>query len=119
MAKQLNDKVVIVAGGSTDVGRIIASALAVEGAKVVIADVDARRGMETVEDLKARGAESIFVQADVMKNGDVQDMIEAAVGAFGRLDYTATTQQSVVVPRPRLVRAQEDRPTGRNTSRPA
>lgn len=114
MAKQLADKVVIVTGAGSDVGRITAKALAAEGASIVAVDTDTGRGNQTVESLTEAGADSVFVEADVTDTAQVQEMMQAAVEAFGRLDYTATTQASPIPPGPHPVKlkpVEESRPS--------
>jgi NAD(P)-dependent dehydrogenase (short-subunit alcohol dehydrogenase family) len=81
----LQDKVALVTGGTSGIGRATAIAYAQHQAKVVVG----RRmdeGEETVRLIKEAGGEAIFVQADVTKEADVKAMVDKAVGVFGRLD---------------------------------
>ena len=81
---RLDGKVALITGGSAGLGRVTAQLFAKEGAKVVITDVS--DGSEAVAEIEAAGGEVLFVKADVSKSGDVQNMIQAAVDRFGRLD---------------------------------
>ena len=65
MTEQLEGKVSLVTGAATGIGRASALTFAREGAKVVVADVDAEVGEETVQMIKKAGGEGIFVKADV------------------------------------------------------
>ncbi|ETS72899.1 hypothetical protein PFICI_15291 [Pestalotiopsis fici W106-1] len=93
---RLQDKVAIVTGSSSGIGRAIALAYAREGAAVVCADLkrEARSaGPEpqasvpcTNEMITKEGGRAIFVRVDVSQATDVQNMVEQAVSAFGRVD---------------------------------
>jgi NAD(P)-dependent dehydrogenase (short-subunit alcohol dehydrogenase family) len=67
MAGRVEGKVALVTGGSSGIGRATALLFAKEGAKVVVADVTAPGGEETVQMIKAAGGDAIFVKADVAK----------------------------------------------------
>ncbi len=82
----LENKVVLVTGGSSGIGRACALAFAREGAKVVVADVILRGGEETVQMIKEAGGESIFVKTDVSKAEDVEALVKRTVDTYGRLD---------------------------------
>ena len=87
MAGSMQDKVALVTGGSSGIGRATALAFAREGARVVIQDLDATGGDDTVAGVRDLGGEAVFIEGDVSKRDDVQAAIQEAVGAFGRLDY--------------------------------
>ncbi|VVB94687.1 L-rhamnose 1-dehydrogenase (NADP(+)) [uncultured archaeon] len=82
----LENKVVLVTGGGSGIGRACALAFAREGAKVVVADVGVRGGEETVQMIKEAGGESIFVKTDVSRTDDVEALVKKAVDTYGRLD---------------------------------
>ncbi len=73
-------------GGASGIGRSSAICFAEEGAKVVIGDVNAKGGEETVGMVKASGGEAIFVKCDVSVNADAKNMVEKTIRQFGRLD---------------------------------
>ena len=83
---RLKNKVAIVTGGGSGIGRATCLLFAREGAKVVVADYVAEGGNETVKQIKTAGGEAVFVQADVSKSADVQNMIGATVRNYGRVD---------------------------------
>jgi len=83
---RLKDKVATITGGGSGIGRATCLLFAREGAKVVVADYIAEGGNETVRQISAAGGQAVFVQADVSKSADVQNMIGAAVRNYGRVD---------------------------------
>lgn len=82
----LQDKVALVTGGTSGIGRATAIAYAQQQAKVVVVGRRMDEGEETVRLIKDAGGEAIFVQADVTKEADVKAMIDKTVDVFGRLD---------------------------------
>jgi len=85
MAESMAGKAAIVTGAGMGIGRAVALAFAQAGANVVVADVDAKAGAETVDLIGAGRA--MFVACDVSKEGDVKAVVEATLASFGRLDY--------------------------------
>ncbi|MGE0684564.1 MAG: SDR family NAD(P)-dependent oxidoreductase [Candidatus Binatia bacterium] len=83
---RLKNKVALITGGGSGIGRATCLLFAREGAKVVIADYIAEGGNETIRQIKAAGGEAAFVQADVSKSADVQNMIATTVKTYGRVD---------------------------------
>ena len=86
MARLLENKIALVTGSGSGIGRASALTFAREGAKVVVADVSVNGGEETVQMIKKAGSEAIFVKTDISKASDVQALIQAAVETYGRLD---------------------------------
>jgi len=79
-------KSVIVTGAASGFGEAIATRFAAEGAKVVVADVDAAGGNRVVGSIRDAGGQAVFVRTDVSKAAEVKAMIDAAVAQFGGLD---------------------------------
>jgi NAD(P)-dependent dehydrogenase (short-subunit alcohol dehydrogenase family) len=86
MAGRLQDKVALVTGAASGIGRTTALTFAREGAKVVVSDIVPQGGNETVRMIKEAGGEAIFVKADVSRTQDVEAMIQKTVETYGRLD---------------------------------
>jgi len=82
----LADRVALVTGGGSGIGRAAAQLFAREGAKVVVADVQADGGNETVELVQQAGGEAIFVSCDVSRSTDVEALINKCVETYSRLD---------------------------------
>ena len=83
---RFTDKVCLVTGGGSGIGRAAAQRLAAEGGRVVIADIDEAGGRETVGMIESAGGDALFVRADVGDGADVRAAVEQAVAWHGRLD---------------------------------
>lgn len=86
MAGSLEGKILLVTGASSGIGRATALAGAREGACIVVADLAAHTGAETVEMIKRQGGEAVFVRTDVTQAAQVEALVQAAVAAYGRID---------------------------------
>lgn len=85
--KQFENKVALITGGSSGIGRVTALAFAREGAKVVVASRRETEGEETVHLIREAGGEAIFVKTNVSHEPDVKALIEKTISEFGRLDF--------------------------------
>jgi len=85
---EFRNKVALVTGGGSGIGRASAEAFAKAGAKVVIADVDASKGKRTARHIKKKFHGGVlFVQVDVSQDGEVESLIQQIIKTYGRLDY--------------------------------
>ena len=83
---RLKDKVALITGGGSGIGRAAAELFAREGAKVVVADYKADAGQEAVQAIKDAGGEAVFIEVDVSVPAQVQHMVQTAVDAYGGID---------------------------------
>ncbi|MEO8452895.1 MAG: glucose 1-dehydrogenase [Gemmatimonadota bacterium] len=90
-----HDKVVLVAGGTSGIGRATALLFSRLGARVVIAGRRAEPGQQVVAEIREAGGVAEVVQADVGKAADVERLVAAAVQAFGRLDVAFNNAAAV------------------------
>ena len=86
MKGKLQDKVIIVTGGGSGIGRVSALGFTREGAKVVIADIDVNGAEETVEIIKEAGGKATYLKVDVSSSRDVEELVKTCVKENGRLD---------------------------------
>ncbi|MEH2433892.1 MAG: SDR family oxidoreductase [Nostoc sp.] len=85
--KKFTDKVVLITGGNSGIGKATALAFAKEGAKVAIAGRRIQEGEETVNLIEKAGSQSIFITTDITQETEVKNLISQTVKTFGRLDY--------------------------------
>jgi 3-oxoacyl-[acyl-carrier protein] reductase len=83
---KLKDRVAIVTGAASGIGAASALAMAAEGARVVVADVNEAGAKTTVERIERAGGRALAVTCDVTRAADNQSVVERALAAFGRLD---------------------------------
>ena len=86
MSRLFENKICLVTGASSGLGRAAAVLFAKEGGKLLLADQDVSGGNETVALVKAAGGEALFHKTDVSKTEDVQDMVRACIAAYGRVN---------------------------------
>jgi NAD(P)-dependent dehydrogenase (short-subunit alcohol dehydrogenase family) len=82
----LNNKVGLVTGAASGIGRAVALVWAREGAKVLVSDLNEEGGQETVALVRAQGGEAQFHRADVAQPADSHSLVEHALRHFGRFD---------------------------------
>lgn len=83
----LNNKVVIVTGGSSGIGKATAIAFARENAKVAILSIQPEEGAQVVDEIKSMGGEAIFVNTDVTRSNEVKKAVDTVFDTWGRLDF--------------------------------
>jgi NAD(P)-dependent dehydrogenase (short-subunit alcohol dehydrogenase family) len=97
MAEQ---KIAIVTGASSGIGRTTAVALAKEGIKVSLAARRDKEGEETLRLVKEAGGDGMFVKTDVTNEDDVKSLVEKTVEVYDRLDYAFNNAGTVEDPAP-------------------
>ncbi|HEV2492827.1 MAG TPA: glucose 1-dehydrogenase [Terriglobia bacterium] len=82
---KLKERVVVITGAGGGIGRASALEFAREGARVVVADINASGAQETVRQIKALGGEGLAVQTDVASPESVQHLVEETLKAYGQI----------------------------------
>ena len=83
---RLKDKVTLITGAASGIGRETALLFASEGARVVVVDISDAAGKETVALIREQGGEAIYVHADVSQAADCERMVRASEEQYGQLD---------------------------------
>ena len=89
------DKVVLITGGSSGIGRAAAILFAERGAKVVLAARGAERGQSVAREIQAAGGTALFVRTDVSQAAEVAGLVRETVTRFGRLDCALNNAAAV------------------------
>ena len=83
---RLDGKVAVVTGGASGIGRAASMALAAEGARVMIGDVEADGAARVTDEIRAAGGDATSLRTDVRSSADVEALVAAALERHGRLD---------------------------------
>ncbi len=83
---RLKGQVAVITGAAGGIGLACAEEFAIEGAKVVLSDVNQAKGEAAAEALQAKGHDALFIACDVGDKAQVDALIAGAVAAYGRLD---------------------------------
>jgi 3-oxoacyl-[acyl-carrier protein] reductase len=86
---KLLNKVAIVVGGGSGIGRAAATLLAQEGAKVMIADLSSERANKVADNIKARGYEATTIKTDMRRAEDTREMVKVTLEKYGKIDILA------------------------------
>jgi NAD(P)-dependent dehydrogenase (short-subunit alcohol dehydrogenase family) len=84
--RELKNKVVVITGGASGIGRALADRFAAEGAKIVLADIEPKALEEAAVELRAGGTMVLAVPTDVSKREQVQALCDRTLAEFGRVD---------------------------------
>lgn len=97
MTGKLQGKVALISGGATGMGGAASRLFAAEGAKVGIADINARAGREAVADIERNGGQACFVEADVSKAAEVARVVEEIRGKLGPITVLFNHAGSIII----------------------
>ena len=84
--KELTNRVAVITGGASGIGRATAMALAVRGVKLVVADLNDEGAAEVAAEIAADGGDALGLRCDVAEEAAMTELRDAALGRFGRVD---------------------------------
>jgi NAD(P)-dependent dehydrogenase (short-subunit alcohol dehydrogenase family) len=94
----MSAKTALITGAASGIGRATALAFAQQGARIALADINPEGGHETLDMIRQKGGEGIFIPTDVSRAADVAAMVEDTLSTFGRLDYAFNNAGIVGMP---------------------
>ena len=119
MAASFQDKVAVVTGGGSGIGRATALAFGAAGAKVVVANRTASSGNAAVDAIRKAGGEATWVATDVAKVTDVEALMGKAVSEYGRIDFVCASAGHTGAPEPPAHPSWSPPPSSTANARPA
>jgi NAD(P)-dependent dehydrogenase (short-subunit alcohol dehydrogenase family) len=82
----LTNKVALITGASSGMGKAIAEAMGLQGAKIIVSSNDTEGGVKTVQDFKSKNIEAVFVACDVSKKAEIKQLYDESIAIFGKID---------------------------------
>jgi NAD(P)-dependent dehydrogenase (short-subunit alcohol dehydrogenase family) len=83
---RLENKVILITGSGSGIGRSSALLFAKEGATVIVIDISEENGQNTVKEIKEMGGEALFIKSDVTDAQQVETMVQQVLGKYGKID---------------------------------
>ena len=84
--KTLEDKVALITGAGSGIGKSTALLFAEHGAKIIVTDINEEHGTSVVKEIESNGGEAIFIKADTSKPKDSEMTVQKSIEKFGKLD---------------------------------
>ena len=106
MSNRLENKVIVINGGTKGIGSGIATACAREGARVIVSGRDTNAGNQLIAEIRASDGEATFVRTDVTKLEECRRLIESAVDTYGRID--GLVNNAAIFPRAAITEVDEN-----------
>ena len=98
---EFKDKIILITGAGSGIGRVTAHAFAKEGGTVIVADINEKGGAETVQQIEALGGKAMFIKNNVADYEDVVKMHQTIIDKYGQLDVAINNCLLYTSPSPR------------------
>lgn len=93
---KLKDKIAIITGSTSGIGKAAALAFAAEGATVVVTGRRLEKGLQVVEEIKAIGSKALFIQADITEESSYAAIVSETVETYGRVDILVNNAGNII-----------------------
>ena len=97
----LTDKVALITGATSGMGKAIAEAMGVHGAKVIVSSHDTEGGKETVKAFKNKNIDATFIPCDMLKKAEIEQLVAHSLDIYGKIDILVSCV-GVAIPNPFL-----------------
>ncbi|MDZ7881131.1 MAG: SDR family oxidoreductase [Saprospiraceae bacterium] len=97
----LSNKIALITGSTSGMGKAIAEALGENGAKIIISSPDTEGGNETLKAFKNKGIEAVFISCDVSKKSEIKQLYEKSIAFYGKIDILVSCV-GIAMPNPFL-----------------
>lgn len=93
---RLQDKVAVITGSTSGIGKAAAERFAAEGAKVIVVGRRQDRGDEITASIKSKGGEAIYIRTDMMKEEDIENLVHQTVETYGKIDVLVNNAGTII-----------------------
>ena len=90
------DKIVLITGSGSGIGKAAALAFSKEGGKIIVSDINENNGLKTVSEIIKKNGEATFFKADVSNFGMVKNLMDFIIKKYGKLDVAINNRRYTI-----------------------